>query len=163
MQRGNKIKLMKRYNNTQYIIYRDGRIYNCNTKRFIKPTIKEFNKNTNKRKIITLYINGKQKTYLYYRILAGCFIPNPLNLTQINHIDGNSLNDELSNLEWSTCLNNNLHAINTGLRPTKLNKQIADEIRNKYKNNNITHKELAKQYNVGTTIISKILNNISWK
>jgi len=154
---------MKRYKNTQYIIYRNGKIYNCKTKRFIKPTIKNFNKNTNKRRVISLYINGIQKMFLYYRILAECFIPNPDNLPQVNHIDGNSLNDELSNLEWSSSLNNNLHAINKGLRPTKLNKKIADEIRNKYKNNNITQKELSKEYNVGTTIISKIINNISWK
>jgi HNH endonuclease/Helix-turn-helix domain of resolvase len=152
---------MKRFRNTQYLISEEGMIYNENTKRFIKPTLKKFNKQGH-RYFVGLYINNKQKNFLYHRLLAECFIPNPLNLPQINHIDGNGLNNNISNLEWCTAQYNNIHAIRTGLRPTKLNINKANEIRNLLKEGK-TINELCVLYNVGRTIITKIRDNISWK
>lgn len=152
---------MKQFRNTQYFVYEDGRIFNSTTKRWVKPFEVKLSRNSTKRLVVGLYINGIQKTIFYHRILAECWIPNPNNYPQINHKDGNPLNNNLSNLEWCTAKENNIHAINKGLRPTKLNKQIADQIREKHKNG-ISQKELAKEYSVGKTIINKIVNNISW-
>lgn len=50
-----------------------------------------------------------------HRIMAETFIPNPDNKPQVNHKDGNKLNNNLSNLEWSTNLENYQHARNIGL------------------------------------------------
>jgi hypothetical protein len=153
---------MIQFRNSQYYITKEGVIYNSITKRTIRPYIKKFKKSSNYY-CVMLHLDKKQKHFLLHRILAECFIPNLNNLPQINHKDGNSLNNNLSNLEWSSALNNNLHAINTGLRPTKLNKELADKIRQEYNSNKITQKTLALKYSVGTTIINKIVNNISWK
>lgn len=153
---------MKQFRNTQYNVFENGTILNTHTNNWIKPTKKMYNKNKVKRFCITLFINNNSKTFLYHRILAECFIPNPNNLPQINHKDGNPLNNELSNLEWCSALENNLHAINSGLRPTKLNKEIADEIRKEY-NEGLSQKELRIKYSVGSNIISKIIRNVSWK
>ena len=60
---------------------------------------------------ICLCKNGKAKMFRLHRLLAETFIPNPENKPQINHIDGNKKNNDLSNLEWVTASENALHAI----------------------------------------------------
>lgn len=58
----------------------------------------------------------KRKTFSLHRLLAIAFIPNPLNLPYINHIDGNKLNNNLSNLEWCTASENMKHAHRIGIK-----------------------------------------------
>ena len=52
-----------------------------------------------------------------HRIVALTFIPNPDNKPQVNHIDGNKFNNDCSNLEWATVLENTEHAGNLGISP----------------------------------------------
>ncbi len=49
---------------------------------------------------IGLTKNGKQKFYLIHRLLAIQFIPNPNNYDFVDHININSLNNDLENLRW---------------------------------------------------------------
>lgn len=49
--------------------------------------------------------------------VALAFIPNPLGLPEVNHIDGVKSNNHRSNLEWQTVQGNNNHALVTGLKP----------------------------------------------
>jgi len=55
------------------------------------------------------------KTYRLHRIIAQTFIENPENKEQVNHIDGNKLNNAVSNLEWVTNQENQIHKFQTGL------------------------------------------------
>ena len=73
------------------------------------------NKNT-RYMMCGLWRNNKAKYYLVHRLVAEAFIPNPDNLAEVNHIDGNRQNNHLSNLEWVTRKGNIRHAIDTGLR-----------------------------------------------
>ena len=59
---------------------------------------------------------GVTKSVLVNRVVALRFLPNPLNLPQVNHIDGNKENNALSNLEWSSGEDNEKHAHRTGLK-----------------------------------------------
>lgn len=66
-------------------------------------------------------INYGQKiiTRRVHRIIAETFIPNLENKKQINHIDGNKLNNNYNNLEWATASENTKHAFDSGLAENK--------------------------------------------
>lgn len=64
-------------------------------------------------------------------LVARTFIPNPLNLPQVNHKDGNRLNSAKSNLEWVTCRENVLHGFRSNGRKQntfRLTHQTFDEL-----------------------------------
>lgn len=57
----------------------------------------------------------KKKKYRIHRIVAKTFLLNFSNLPQVNHIDGNKLNNHIDNLEWCTASENMQHAWGNGL------------------------------------------------
>lgn len=59
---------------------------------------------------------GITKNLLIHRLVALAFIPNPEDKPEVNHIDGNKKNNCVSNLEWVTKSENDLHAYKLGLR-----------------------------------------------
>jgi len=63
-----------------------------------------------KRLSVELWKNNKRKVETAARLVGYAFIENPKNKPQINHIDGNPLNNNVENLEWVTASENNLHA-----------------------------------------------------
>ena len=65
---------------------------------------------------VVLYKNKIRKAFYIHVLVANAFIPNPLNLPEVNHKDGNKINNHISNLEWVTSQENSIHAVETGLR-----------------------------------------------
>ena len=64
---------------------------------------------------VTFSIHKKKKQFYLHRLIATHFIDNPNNLPQVNHIDGNKLNNSINNLEWVTVQENIIHAYKHGL------------------------------------------------
>ena len=58
-------------------------------------------------------INKREDLYVH-RIIASIFIPNPLNLPEVNHIDNNRTNNSVDNLEWITKKDNLAYAFSNG-------------------------------------------------
>ena len=89
-------------NNYQdYLIYRDGRVFNKRYNRFLKPC-----KNTHGYLRVDLCKNGKHKNFLNHRLVAIHYIDNPENKPCVDHIDGNKTNNNISNLRWVTKIEN---------------------------------------------------------
>lgn len=123
---------------------------------------------------VTTLINdiGKSNTVYIHRILAIQFISNEYNKPFVNHIDGNKLNNTLSNLEWCTPKENNIHSImlhgKSRVYNTYICKECAIEFLNSResvycsmscKNAGIKTKEVRHFLSLDITIINWILLN----
>lgn len=64
---------------------------------------------------VSLWKNGKEKTWLVHRIVAKAFIPRVKEKNYINHIDGSRLNNSVDNLEWCNHKENNNHGFDNHL------------------------------------------------
>ena len=94
----------------------DHKVYHSNYKyRIQKGRIISVSKSKKGYLQVSLSKNGKRFHTGVHRIMAISFIDNPENKPQVNHIDGNKENNLLSNLEWVTNSENQIHAINGGL------------------------------------------------
>ena len=66
--------------------------------------IKATNLDTKGYVMVSLKKDGKSSRHRIHRLVAQAFIPNPENLSQVNHKDENKENNCIDNLEW--CTNN---------------------------------------------------------
>ncbi len=92
-----------------YLIFPTGKVYSLKRKKYLSPGI---NKGYYQ---VCLYKLGIRFNKSIARLVAEAFIPNPDNKPQVNHKNGIKANNNVSNLEWSTCSENHLHAFANGL------------------------------------------------
>lgn len=119
-----------------------------------------------------VYNLNKDGKYTYprsHRLVALHFIENKNNHPFVNHIDGNKLNNQVSNLEWCSMEYNNRHAKETGLLREpytntlkKLNEEKVKEIKSLLEQGKFMT-DIAKIYGVSRDSISNIKYDITWK
>jgi hypothetical protein len=124
--------------------------------------------NTRGYVIAPMCVEGKKYAKLVNRLVAIAFLPNPQDLPEVNHKNGNKLDNSVVNLEWCTHADNMNHAsfvIKThivtrgGQRQlfTKLTDEQREEIVAAYRKGE-NRRVIAKRYNIVPDYVN-ILNN----
>lgn len=107
-----------------------------------------------------------------HRLVAIAFLPNINNYPQINHKDGNKLNNVVENLEWCSASYNVQHSFDNKLNIpikgskrafSKMTEEKVIEVRYRYKNEDISLKNLSKSYNISTQTLHSIITKKTWK
>lgn len=158
-------KPLKIYNG-EYAVSSFGRVMSLKRG---KKTILKTAKSTGGYLKVNLYFEKKQHTKTVHRLVAIGFnvIRNGL---EINHIDGNKLNNYLKNLEACTKSHNLSHRFKIGisshngeLNPAaKINMKIANEIRREVSCGK-THLFISRKYDLSGMQVRNIINNKCWR
>lgn len=160
-------------NHFKYIQYKadlEGNIYGVNDN-IITPTIRP----DGYAKFTASYYSDTdeyiRRTVSAHRFIYECCTGTPIpELLEINHIDGNKLNNKFSNLELCTSSENQLHAFRLGLQISKKGENSANT---KLTNDNVRdiirsitfgkgNNELAIMFNTTPSVISEIRYKRNW-
>lgn len=145
-----------------YSISESGYLRNDNTKRILKTRmIKGYH-----------YYNLYDSKYGYqilasHRLVAFHFLPlAERGKIQVNHKDGNKLNNHFSNLEWVTPKENSEHAVKSGLFPqgethhlSKTSDEQIREIRRLWETGEYYQYEIAKMFSINQSEVSRYINH----
>lgn len=109
--------------------------------------------------------NGNRtRVKLLHRAVAEAFIPNPNNYNIVNHLDGNKLNNLVSNLEWANISMNTEHAYLQNLNSsTRYSDRQIQHVCRLLENGNIPHIEIAKTTGVDHKTVSDIYSGRRWQ
>lgn len=109
-------------------------------------------------------LHGKQIPV--HRLVAEAFIPNYEKKPEVNHIDGNKMNNAVDNLEWVTRAENKKHAVDNGLQPKpaktyqgKFTAEQREEIKRLWDSGMFSRRQLAIKYGVSHTCVNNIIND----
>jgi len=110
-----------------YSITEEGQVWSHKYKRWMKNQVDRAG-----YWAIQLYKDKEYKRFLVHRLVAMTFIPNPNGLPQVNHINGNKLDNRIANLEWCTKSADSLHMHRMGFvkhlhNPRPWNKRPVDQ------------------------------------
>lgn len=124
-----------------YQVSNTGRVRSLNYLHTGKTKVMKQNTDKDGYRNITLKNNNKCKTYFIHRLVALAFIPNPLNLPQVNHIDENKTNNAVWNLEWCTQeYNINYGTRNKRISEARKGRQFTKETKRKMSENHADFK-----------------------
>jgi hypothetical protein len=157
-----------------YDIYDDGRIYSYYKQGFMKILYNtyKFRKSDGYQKVKICIPNKKARRMSVHRLVAMSFIPNPNNLPQVNHINGNKKDNRVSNLEWVSARDNTLHAITHNLRSnmpggvncpnSKYPESVIRRICELISEHKYNAKEIAQMTSTNRRLVSSIANKCTW-
>lgn len=157
-----EISTHSRVKSIERTAYRSDGIY-----RYVPQILLKLNPNSDGYLMMILSKDGIQKNMCVHIMIAKIWVDNPNNHPEVNHIDGNKLNNLPTNLEWGTHRYNMQHAYKTGLvgilkgsnvHCAVINEMIAMKI---FKSSD-KGIDISKRYNVSTNIVSAIKTGKTW-
>ena len=171
----NNLKTIPDFSN--YAIDKDGNVFSKNYNK--TGTLKIMKQRKNKYGYMQVQItrdDKKRKLMSVHRLVALAFIPKIKGRDYINHKNGIKNDNRVENLEWCTLSENTRHSfyviktqsierirqqaiknIENRRKKPKLTVEQINELEEKYNNQKISHRELAKIYNCGKTLIGTVL------
>tara|TARA_R100001086_G_scaffold148942_1_gene78906 strand:- start:413 stop:844 length:432 start_codon:yes stop_codon:yes gene_type:complete len=107
----------------KHYILSNGNIYSRMCDKFLKGCYCATNNGYNK--VLIQYGDVKRNCRIH-RLVAETFLPNDNNLPQVDHIDRNRINNDISNLRWVTPSQNNLNRDMTNIRGRRKTRNIPE-------------------------------------
>lgn len=140
-----------------YAVTVTGEVYSILSERFLQKTKGPYPR-------VTLVHEKQKQNWMIHRLVALAFLDNSENKPQVNHIDGDTRNNHLSNLEWVTASENSKHASQTGLIRPELRhraprREGGDELVHKicrFLEDGLRVTEIADMLGVKQSFVSKI-------
>lgn len=155
-----RIKSLKR------IVYGVGHGYN----RMKEETIKKFGIHNKGYYQVQLCKERCKRTFKVHRLVATAFCENKNNYEQVDHIDGNKLNNRVDNLEWVTNKENHNRKMKMGLNinltgekhgMNKYSKETVIQLYKKYLDG-MKQTEIAEIFNVNKSTVNAICSKRLW-
>lgn len=151
----------------KYMISNYGKVININTNHILKARP---NKTGYLR--VPVSFNGIHKDLFVHKLVAIAFLinDNPVEKTQVNHIDCNKQNNHVENLEWCTPSYNTKHAFinrrktNKGVKNprTHLTLEQVKEIKNLALNTKLSNREIGEMFGIKRSAVSAIKCSTHW-
>ena len=88
----------------RYLVSDSGQVWSLLRHRALRPTIDRYGYEK-----VVLCKDGKMFYRTVHRLVAQAFIPNPDNLTTVNHINEDKTDNRAVNLEWMSIADNDNH------------------------------------------------------
>ena len=151
-----------------YYVQDDGKIFSERTNKILSVQLDK----DGYEKVQMMSTDEKRHRYSVHRLVLENFNPiENMNEFQVNHIDGNKRNNNLSNLEWVTCSENQIHAHKIGLKnqsgehnnASKLTEEQVKEIINMLLEHKYTYGQIDEKFGVSDETIGSIKRKENWK
>lgn len=121
--------------------------------------------------LVSLHRDAKKISTPVHILVAKAFIPNPDGKLEVNHKDGNKLNNHYLNLEWVSRIENQRHSIyvlgkhHAGEKHynAKLTVDIVVKMRELFKTGEYTKTAIGRMFGVKKDHAINIINNKCWK
>ena len=118
---------------------------------------------------VNIHSDNGRKTYLVHRVVALVHIPNPHDLPQVNHLDGDKSNNCVDNLEWCTGRQNVKHSVESGFvkrGSNRPNAKLTDEqvlrMRDLRDGGGYTYYELGRLFNISYQSAQRVCAKLTY-
>lgn len=146
-----------------YVVSNTGKVINVNNKHELAQI------KSNGYLTVRLWKNNNSKSFYVHRLVAYAF--SGVCDLDINHLDGDKTNNNISNLTFVTKAENNKHARDLGLnnsineknKQAKLTNKEVKEIKQILNAGGVSQKDIGKAYKVHRSTINNIKHGYSWR